>query len=164
MFVEDSGTCCISQFNPYGKRLGDPSCLQCVLHRCTMGEEGDDVENQSFDPEGVLLQCTAFFTSIRATRDECALAFHVKLFTNLMHCMSHEGPPEHPILLRLLDCGGRMLMAIKSMYPEALSQHDHSAKYHQCVRILTTYGRQDDDTLLSSPLSPTTTHHYARVM
>lgn len=140
----EGSTCCISPFNPYGKRLGDPSCLQCVLHKC-MDVDGDDIENQSLDPNEVLLQCTAFFTSDQAERDEQALAYYVKLFTDLAHCMSHEGPPERTMLLRLLDCGGRMLMAVSGMYPNTLSQCARSAEeYRRHVRILTSYGRQDD--------------------
>lgn len=141
----------LSQFNPFGKRIGDPSCLQCALRKCMGRDDGAairDTLDHSFihDPESVLLQCTAFFTSPRAESDEQALAWHVKLFTDFMHCISHEGPPERAVLLRLLDCGGRMLMAVKNVYPTTLLQSGCHSKYNQCVQVLTAYRGVDDVT------------------
>lgn len=143
----------MSPFNPYGKPLGDPSCLKCALHT-VMDDEYNNNNGHAFvsDLETTLARCTAFFASPRAYSDERTLAQHVKLFTGLMHCLSHEGPPDRATLARLLDCGGRMLMAVSNMYPETFAQC-HRSDYDQYVRILTRTNASSDQ-CATTALSP----------
>lgn len=149
-------TTSLSRFNPLGKPIGDPSCLQCALRTCVRGTHA--AAPSQCDLDSILSQCTAFFADARACNDEDALAYHTRLFSNLMHDISHQGLPDGVTLMRLLDCGGRMLMAVKTIFPEGVPQQRY--KYDNNVQILSAYARQQRDMTMamdvsSEPLPPT---------
>jgi hypothetical protein len=118
----------LSVFNPAGKPLGAPSCLQCVLETCVVQPPNTvppstsrRLSRETIDEN--LTHCSTFFADSFAYRNNPHLLEQfAKLFSKLLHQQSHETPVSYEMLSRFYVCLGRMHMACSDLYPQETMQ------------------------------------------